>query len=143
MTNWLDDMLAEGQHSTRLRADLRYFCEHALKLRPKSGPLEPFLFNPAQRNLHEIIEAQKAKTGRVIILKARQLGVSTSVAGRLYHHTINNPGVRTIIIGHERRASTNLFEMVKRFHESMPEAIRPPVSTSNAESLLFDRLDSG
>ena len=32
---------------------------------------------------------------------------------------------------------------MKRFHESMPDEIRPSVSTSNAESLLFDRLDSG
>jgi hypothetical protein len=40
--------------------------------------------NPAQRKLHEIIEQQRAKTGRlrVIVLKARQLGVSTYVAAR-------------------------------------------------------------
>ena len=113
--------------------------------RPKSGPLEPFVFNAAQRKLHELLERQKASTGRVrvVILKARQLGVSTYIAARLYQRTINNPGLRTIIIGHERRASSNLFEIVKRFHESMPDEIRPSVSTSNAESLLFDRLDSG
>ena len=52
------------------------------------------MFNPAQLKLHELIEAQKAKTGRVrvVILKARQLGVSTYVAARLYHRTINSPG---------------------------------------------------
>ena len=95
--------------------------------------------------LHQTIEAQKAKTGkvRVIILKARQLGVSTYVAARLYRHTINNMGTRCIIIGHERRASANLFEIVKRMHEGLPAEIRPAVGTSNAESLLFDRLDSG
>ena len=34
------------------------------------------MFNPAQSKLHDLIEAQKAKTGRVrvVILKARQLG---------------------------------------------------------------------
>ena len=95
--------------------------------------------------LHQTIEAQKAKTGkvRVIILKARQLGVSTYVAARLYRHTINNMGTRCIIIGHERRASANLFEIVKRMHDGLPAEIRPAVGTSNAESLLFDRLDSG
>jgi hypothetical protein len=143
--NWIDGVLADGEHASRLRTDLEYFAQHALKLRPKSGPLEPFLFNPAQRKLHEIIEAQKAKTGRVrvIVLKARQLGVSTYVAARLYQRTINNPGVRTIIIGHERRASSNLFQIVRRFHDHTPEDIRPSVSTSNAEELLFDRIDSG
>jgi len=107
--------------------------------------LQPFILNAAQLKLHQIIEAQKAKTGRVrvIILKARQLGVSTYVAARLYRHTINNMGTRCIIIGHERRASSNLFEIVKRFHDGVPAEIKPSIGTSNAESLLFDRLDSG
>ena len=82
---WLENLLAEGEHATRLRSDLPYFAEHApLKLRPKAGPLEQFVFNAAQRKLHDIAEAQKAKTGKVrlIVLKARQLGVSTYVAAR-------------------------------------------------------------
>jgi hypothetical protein len=98
--NWLENILAEGERAARLRNDLEYFAQHCLKLRPKSGPLEPFVFNAAQRKLHEIIERQKATIGRVrvIILKARQLGVSTYIAARLYQRTINNPGLRTIII---------------------------------------------
>ena len=142
---WIDAVLADGEHAARLRSDLPYFAEHALKLRPKSGPLEQFILNPAQRKLHEIMEQQKAKTFRVrvIVLKARQLGVSTYVAARLYQRTIYNPGVRTIIIGHERRASSNLFQIVKRFHEHSPEDARPSISTSNAEELISDRMDSG
>ena len=145
MTQWLDAVLEEGTHAARLRSDLPYFAEHALKLRPKSGPLEPFLLNAAQKKLHEVIEAQKAKTGRVrvVVLKARQLGVSTYVAARLYHRTINNPGLRTIIIGHERRASSNMFDIVKRFHDNMPEDLRPSIGVSNREELIFDRIDSG
>jgi hypothetical protein len=141
----IDRVLADGGHANRLRTDLEYFAEYALKLRPKSGPLELFHFNAAQRRLHGIIEAQKAKTGRVgvVVLKARQLGVSTYVAARLYQRTVNSPGVRTIIIGHERRASLNLFPIVKRFHDHMPEDIRPSIGTSNAEELIFDKLDSG
>ena len=145
MTQWLDAVLEEGTHAARLRSDLPYFAEHALKLRPKSGPLQPFVFNAAQKKLHEVIEAQKTKTGRVrvVVLKARQLGVSTYVAARLYNRTINNPGLRTIIIGHERRASSNLFDIVKRFHDNMPEDLRPSIGVSNREELIFDRIDSG
>jgi len=40
-------------------------------------------------------------------------------------------------------ASSNLFQIVRRFHDHTPEDIRPSVSTSNAEELLFDRIDSG
>ena len=102
-----------------MKSDLPFFAENALKLRPKAGPLEPFVFNAAQRVLHDKLEQLKATTGvvRVLVLKARQLGISTYVAGRFFHRTIGNPGLRTIIIGHERRASSNLFGIVKRFYE--------------------------
>jgi hypothetical protein len=142
---WLDTLLNEGSHAARLRADLPYFAETALKLRTKAGPLEPFTLNPAQTKLHDLIEEQKAKTGRVrvIVLKARQMGVSTYVAARFYHRTINSPGLRTMIVGHDRRASSNLFQIVKRFHDCLPEELRPSVGASNAEELTFDRLDSG
>jgi len=46
---WIDAVLADGEHAARLRSNLPYFAEHALKLRPKSGPLEPFILNPALR----------------------------------------------------------------------------------------------
>jgi len=77
--SWLDMLLNEGKRAARVRSDLPYFTEHCLKLRPKTGSLAAFLFNPAQLELHRRIEEQKAKTGRVrvIILKARQLGIST------------------------------------------------------------------
>src|SRR5262245_8550767 len=145
MTDWLTSVLSEGEHNQRLRNDLRYFAEHALKLRPKTGALVPFKFNAAQLNLHEAIEKQKVETGRVrvVCLKARQLGISTYIAARLFHRTITNPGLRTIIIGHERRASSNLFQIVKRFYDNLPDDIKPAVGTSNAEELIFDRLDSG
>ena len=68
MTQWIDSILRDGEHASRLRNDLVYFCEHALKIRPKSGPLEKFVLNPAQKRLHEIIETQKKTTGRVRVI---------------------------------------------------------------------------
>ena len=145
MMDWIEQLRGDGDHAVRLKTDLCYFAESSLKLRPKIGSIAPFVFNPAQIKLHQIIEEQKAKTGRVrvIVLKARQLGVSSYVAGRLYHKTINSPGLRTIIVGHEKRASSNLFGIVKRYHDHLPDDMRPSIGVSNAEELLFDRIDSG
>src|SRR5262245_31448882 len=142
---WLRRLEAENDHVHRLKTDLPYFAETSLKLRPKIGSIAPFVFNPAQLRLHEIIEAQKAKTGRVrvVVLKARQLGISSYVAARFYHKTINSPGLRTIIIGHEKGASSNLFQIVKRFHDHVPDDMRLSIGTSNAEELVFDKIDSG
>jgi hypothetical protein len=71
------------------------------------------------------------------------MGISTYVASRYYHKTINNPGLRTAIIAHERPAVRNLFGLVKRFHQHLPDDLRPSTGTSNAEELIFDRIDSG
>lgn len=145
MANWIDELKQAGDHATRLVSDFEYFAPRCLKIRPKAGAIEAFKFNPAQLELHRIIEAQKAKTGRVrvVILKARQMGISTYIAGRFYHRTINNLGMQTGIITHESPATRNLFRMVKRFHENMPDDLRPTIGASNAEELIFDKTDSG
>src|SRR5215831_873685 len=141
---WIDDLQAAGDHATRVKGDLEYFSQY-LKIRPKVGSLAPFTLNAAQLELHRIIEEQKAKTGRVrvVVLKARQLGVSTYVASRFYHRTVSHPGLRTIIVAHKVDASRNLFGIVKRFHTCLPDDLRPSIAVSNAEELIFDRLDSG
>src|SRR6516162_5306437 len=145
MMNWISDLRGDLDHAERLETDLTYFAEQYLRIRPKAGSLVPFVFNAAQVELHRRLEEQKAKTGKVraIVLKARQMGISTYIAARYYKQTVGNAGLRTIIIGHEKRASTNLFQLVKRFHEHMPQDIRPSTGTSNAEELLFDKIDSG
>jgi hypothetical protein len=34
---WIDNILSESEHATRLRTDLEYFAKHCLKIRTKSG----------------------------------------------------------------------------------------------------------
>jgi hypothetical protein len=143
--SWLADLRGDAERAIRLDTDLEFFAAERLKIRPKAGSLAPFLFNPAQRELHRRLEEQKAKTGRVraIVLKARQMGISTYVAARYYKATTSNPGLRTAIIGHEKPASRNLFNLVKRFHDNIPPEQRLSTGTSNAEELVFDSIDSG
>ena len=143
--DWLQELRAQGDHQARLQDDLEYFAGQMLKIRPKAGGLEPLLFNPAQRELHRRLEEQKAKTGmvRAVVLKARQMGISTYIAARFFKRTIHNPGLRTIIMAHERPASGNLFKLVKRFADHMPDEFKPVIGTNNAQELIFDRIDSG
>ncbi|MBR1004614.1 hypothetical protein ACVMGC_005333 [Bradyrhizobium barranii subsp. barranii] len=145
MTHWTDAISGVLDHAERLDGDLEYFAEHYLKIRPKAGGVVPFKFNPVQRKLHAIIEEQLASTGmvRILVLKARQEGVSTYVAGRYYHKTIKKPGFLTAIVAHEKPAVRNLFGLVKRMHDLMPDDMRPVTGASNAEELKFSNIDSG
>jgi hypothetical protein len=127
----------------RLRESLQTFSAHCLKIKDKSGKIRPFVWNKAQRFVHERLSQQLAEVGmvRALILKGRQQGVSTYIGGRFYHRTTTNFGQSAFIVAHEQKATDNLFSMVKRYHENSPM----PVSTgaTNAKELIFDRLDGG
>ncbi len=129
---------------TRSRDDFLWYAKHLLKIRPKAGGIIPFTLNKAQAYVHERLEAQLRETGRVraIIPKARQEGMSTYIEGRFYHKVCFNPGFRAFVLTHEAEATSNLFDMVARFHENVPEPFRPKVTADNAKELGFD-TDSG
>jgi hypothetical protein len=130
---------------TRLKSDLTYYAPRCLKIRTKSGAIEPFRLNDAQRYLHRKLEEQKAKTGRVraLILKGRQQGCSSYTEGRFFHKVTHRRGTRAFILTHMDDATNNLFGMAKRFYEHCPEVVRPSLQASNAKELIFDKLDSG
>lgn len=124
---------------------LPLFAKHFLKIRAKSGAIEPFIFNRAQEYIHERLEAQKLKTGRVraLILKGRQQGCSTYVQGRDFHLVGTTQGKKAFILTHEAEATKNLFEMTKRFYDTLPEGLLPKPDTSSAKELNFRSLNSG
>ncbi len=137
--------LREREIRLRLKTDFEYYASRCLKIRTKSGKIEPFQLNKAQQHIHEKLEEQRRKTGKVraLVLKGRQQGVSTYIEGRYYQKTTHRKGVRTFILTHEQEATNNLFEMANRYHEYCPPLVKPHTAASNAKELMFDRLDSG
>lgn len=129
----------------RLKDDFFHYAERCLKIRTKSGKIQRFIANRSQRFVHEKLEDQKAATGKVraLILKGRQVGISTYVAGRYYWKVSHAFGVRAFILTHLDDASANLFGFAKRFHDSCPALVKPSTGASNAKELSFNRLESG
>lgn len=64
------------EYYKRCHDDLIFYCRNEVKIRTKKGSVEPLILNRAQSYIHDKLEEQKAKTGKVraIILKARQQG---------------------------------------------------------------------
>lgn len=127
-----------------LAADLKRFANEHLKIRTKSGAIEPLHFNMAQRYLHQRLEQQKAETGKVraLLLKGRQQGFSTYIAARFYHKATHQQGRTVFIMTHEQPATDNLFGMVDRYHEHNDAITRPAAGAANAKELTFPVLDS-
>lgn len=124
------------------RGDFRFFSANCLKIKDKLGNTTAFDWNSAQELLHESIEDQKRRIGRVrkIAVKGRQQGVSTYVGARFYHNSTMNRGRNTFILSHKQDTSDALFGIVERYQKNNPFA--PHVGTSNVREMEFDRLDS-
>lgn len=139
--------LSDREKATRskLKNNFAHYAPKCLKIRGKSGEIIPLELNEAQRYLHQRLEDQRKRTGKVraIVLKGRQQGVSTYIGGRYYWRASHSRGVRVFILTHEQDATDNLFGMVERYHDRCPELVKPSTGASNAKELSFDVLESG
>lgn len=141
----LEPLLVE--RLAKLKAELPYFARHVLKIRAKSGEIGSLTLNRGQLHLHAKLEEQRRATGKVraVIVKGRQLGISTYLQGRFYHRLWSSPrALRAFILTHEQAATDNLFGMAQRFHHHHePGFAKPPLARSNAKELRFSDNDCG
>lgn len=129
----------------RLTEDYRLYARHALKIRTKDAKIVPLALNPAQDYFLDQIEAQRRTTGRirVIILKGRQMGLSTAVGGRLMFRTTQNTGTKALVVAHKAESTRALFDMTRRYFDNLPEVLKPEKKYSSRTELVFERLQSG
>ncbi len=113
--------------------------EMLLKIRPKNGASAWLRLNRAQREY-------SAKCGKQnIVLKARQLGITTYVAARFFIQTITRPGTVTVQVAHNQESAEAIFKIVQRFWENLPPETQEGAlvkSVSNVRQIVFPRLDS-
>ena len=110
-----------------------------LKSDAGEGSVVPFRPNAAQRKLIRRL------WHRNIILKARQLGVTTLVAIMWLDHALFNADQRCGIIAQDREAAEVIFrDKVKLAYERLPEALRlaMPLARDSATELLFGHNNS-
>jgi hypothetical protein len=73
------------------------------------------------------------------------VGISTYVAAKFFVQTITRPGTLTVQVAHDQRAAEEIFRIVHRFQENLPERLREGAlrtSRANARQLAFPLLDS-
>lgn len=138
----MDDKLLEIRK--RLFTDFSFYSKHALKVRTKDGDIKPFVLNEAQRILLDKIENQLATEGkiRIVILKARQMGLSTFVGGFLYSRVSQRKAKKALVVTHLAESTKSLFDLTKRYHDNCPEILKPQTKYSSRKELVFNLLDS-
>ena len=110
-----------------------------LKVRTREGRTARLNANPAQR----LFEERRGRQN--IVLKARQMGMTTWTAARFFLKTITRPGTLTLQVAHTQQAAEEIFAIVHRFVDLLPENLRKgPLKTgrSNVRQIVFPVLDS-
>jgi hypothetical protein len=120
--------------------DPKFYLENFCKIKTKGigVGLQPFILNEAQKDLFNTVK----KYNRVILLKARQLGMSTAMTGYFYVTTIMNPGTNTALVGYNSDMCIELLEKIKTFYNTTPKEIRPTVSYNSKFEMSFPKLNS-
>lgn len=128
----------------RLLTEFPFYARNALKIRTKDGDIKPLELNPAQRILQEAIDAEMSERGyvRIIVLKARQQGLSTAIGGYLYFSVSQSKARKAMVVTHHADSTRALFDLTKRYHDNCPDALKPSTKYSSRRELSFDVLDS-
>ena len=139
----LEDLLEFGKYLDGWRGGpgggTVWFARLLLRIRDRSGQESALKANLAQARF----ECERGR--RNIVVKARQMGITTWVAGRFFLKTITARGVLTVLVAHTREAAEGIFRMVQRFWESLPEDMRKGClrrSRANIGQMVFPMLDS-
>jgi hypothetical protein len=113
--------------------------EDWLKIRVKRGGITNLKLNRAQQEYSRTCSQQN------IVLKARQVGITTYVAARFFMQTIMRPGILAVQVAHSLESAESIFGIVRRFWENLPKTFRKDAlihSRANVRQLVFPRLDS-
>jgi len=120
--------------------NLEDYSNDYLKILTKENEQVPLKFNVYQRKLNQVIEEKRnqRKPIRIIILKARQIGISTFCTAAIYHPAATGFYIKSEVVADDEENTTNLFDMCKRYHQFSDEHVRPMKRYSNKKALVFE-----
>ena len=143
--NGLEELLEYGRHfderteESGSETNSVWLARRWLRIRDRSGQESALIANPVQAKF------ARERGRQNIVVKARQMGITTWVAGRFFLKTITARGVLTVLVAQTREAAEAIFRMVQRFWECLPEDVRKGClrrSRANVGQMVFPRLDS-
>ena len=142
----------QAQNNDKLRAtrkrlldDFEFYSKHCVKIRTKQGTIVPLVFNQVQKRFAQAIIDQMGTRGyvRMVVLKARQQGLSTVITAWQYWWLSQRKAQKGLVMAHEADATTSLWDMYKRVHDNAPEMVKPHHKYSSRTELSFDILVAG
>lgn len=114
-----------------------------------TGQVIPFKLKPIQRKIVQAIQKAQ-KTGKrtvIAVLKARQMGCSTSIGGLGFYRTITRPFHTTLVVSHRGDSLRLIADIYERFYEMLPPEfagfkIKPRRRGTKYKEIHFPEIDS-
>lgn len=127
-----------------IAADFDIYRERNLVIKHKlTSAMVPFELNWEQEELKNMV-IERLATGRpvrFIVLKARQMGISTLIEALCYWWTTTHRYVVSNIIAHKAEAAENLYEMFRNYYEQAHPMFQPTKKYNTRKDLVFDVED--
>ena len=109
--------------------------EALLKIDNKERIVVPFRHNSVQQ------EFEDNKTKRNIILKARQLGMSSNILADMFVEAVTIPNTTCVVVSHETLAAKRLLDRVHFFYNNLGEP-KPKTGAISRTEITFPELHS-
>ena len=124
----------------RLIGDRALFCRLLPVVDKTSGKQVQFAALPAQEKVWLALD----RSNRVIVVKARQMGISYAVRAWQFHraYASTNPEKFAVLSFHARSA-TNLRRLDRTWLNALPELMKRPTSVDSATDTIFSDTGAG
>ena len=105
--------------------------KYLYRIRTENNEVIGYEINEAQTYLNEIIQEEYARSMehfgkqqcKLLVLKARQVGITTDTAARIMDGAINLNMAHALIMAHEERSTELIFDKYKLLFQELPETI--------------------
>lgn len=134
------DRTEQLQKILDIARDFHRFCRNNLKILDKTGLLVPFILNEEQEIIvSEVLKCiLEERPIRIILLKDRQIGVSTVVESLVYWWTSTHKNVQSKIVAHDTVTAEKLYNMFKRYYENSSIVFQPTAKYNTRDGMHFD-----
>jgi hypothetical protein len=117
-----------------VQADIKV-KEALLKIDNKDRRVVPFRHNSVQK------EFELNKTRRNIILKARQLGMSSNILADMFIEAITIPNTTCVVVSHETLAAKRLLDRIHFYYNNLDNP-KPQMGAGSRTEISFPELHS-
>lgn len=118
---------AIDQEIVKCSSDFRYAARNYFWIRPKDSSDRLYRLWASQEMIYEIMQDLK-RAGRpqmLMILKARQLGVSTLVEALIAWRCMFNINVNALVVSHSEQQAVILFDIMVHIYNRLPWWLKP------------------